>query len=579
MGRSRLTGCLSFSALVALLLAGFPSLLQAQSVEDGFDGVIQNTNKKFDKKPKKPDADTYLPSDHIEGEAVQPPKGLSQELVVFIKQVRFAGNRLYTREDFLICLNPVVGRKVSEAQLVGLSLCITQIYRAAGYSLSRAIIPPQDVDGGVLKVQVIEGYIGSYKIAGDDGRRYPTERYLDPLLGKRPLKQKQLERQLMLLNDLPGLMIEDTALEEQGELTGAFELTVYVKSWRLYSSSELDNRGTEAIGPLQSFQSIYLNSLFGRGSSLGISFSSIPDETETLNFGRISLDLPLGGAGLSLSGYISASQTRPSDYSEYYDTEYRNLSGQLMLNWAVIRERERNLMLGIGVFANTNVREDVYSRYVRDELRGINLTASMFFKDRFKGDNLFFANIRQGLDVAGASREGDNLLSRFDGDGVFTKLYLNYQRFQALDKNWSFQVEGALQLATEGLLSSEEFYLGGYRFGRGFESGLIGGDSGFGASLELRYYKPLDWGWLNGGQIYGFVDAGSIFDDGSQFANGIFLSSAGGGLRFYLDYGLEAEVELAFPLEKDFLTGIDDSAFYFRLKREFSSNHIGFDAF
>ena len=565
--------------LIIGLLYGAVAPVFAQSLfNDNVDGVLQNTNKKLDENTKKSPSSDYLPGLKLDEDLAVPQEGLSQVADIYVSRVVFPGAHQFVAEDFRPCYSPLLKRKVSEAQLVALSLCVTHIYRAAGYSLSRAIVPPQDVAGGLLKIQVIEGYIGSYRVYGDDERRFPTARFLDVLTAERPLRQRTLERQLLLLSDVAGLAVEDTALEEKGALSGAFELSVYVKSSRFISTSELDNRGSDAIGPLQSYNSLYINSLFGRGASLGLSYSSVPDEGDALNFGRISLDVPLRWQGLYLSAFLAASETRPSDVREYDDTAYKSLLGEVMLNWAALRSQERSLYLGFGVFASTNVREDDDGRFVRDEIRGLTLTGTLLFKDRFSGQSSLYGSLRQGLDVAGASRAGDDLLSRADGDGVFTKLYLDYRRYQALDKHWSFQIDAAVQVASEGLLSSEEFYIGGYRFGRGFESGLIGGDSGFGTSLEIAYTKPLDWRLIKSAQLYGFIDAASIFDDGSAFANGIFLSSAGGGLRLELDYGFEAEVEVGFPIEKDILGFVDDSQVYFRLRRALHSNQFGLDA-
>ena len=41
-----------------------------------------------------------------------------------------------------------LGKTVSQADLVAIAAAMTDIYRAAGYSLTRAIIPPQDIKNG-----------------------------------------------------------------------------------------------------------------------------------------------------------------------------------------------------------------------------------------------------------------------------------------------------------------------------------------------------------------------------------------------------------------------------------------------
>ncbi len=198
-------------------------------------------------------------------------------------------------------------------------------------------------------------------------------------------------------------------------------------------------------------------------------------------------------------------------------------------------------------------------------------------RDRFGGENWLNVNVRQGLDIGDASKKGDALLSRFDGNGEFTRLYADWVRLQNFGKNWSVRLDAALQLSSTELLSSQEFYIGGARFGRAFDSGVIGGDNAAAASLELRYRFETGRKGLNAVQLYGFVDAGSVFDDGSGFMNGAMIASAGLGTRLYFDYGIDAGVELAFPLEDDHLSDVDEQALFFRIGRRVKMSELRFD--
>ena len=49
-----------------------------------------------------------------------------------------------------------VGREVSQADLVAIAAAISETYRRAGFHLSRAVVPPQDLKHGRLRIQVIE---------------------------------------------------------------------------------------------------------------------------------------------------------------------------------------------------------------------------------------------------------------------------------------------------------------------------------------------------------------------------------------------------------------------------------------
>lgn len=548
---------LCFAFLVACLTS--PAKAEDQ-------GILQDTEQKLKQnKIKQQEPGGYLPP--LQKQQTDADDKLVRETPpedkIYIRQVDILGNKTLQRSAFQRCLSPVAGKSVSEDALLTLSQCISKVYIDAGFSLSRAIIPPQDVEGGRLKVKVIEGYISTYEIEGVSGDQYNISRVMKAVLAERPLTLKTLERQLLLLNDIPGLTVKDTSLEEIGEMTGVFRLALYVDYWKVWTSSSMDNRGSKAIGPLQNYSSLYFNSLLLEGDSIGLSYSSVPESGDELNYTALSIDIPLGGSGLRLQGYLNASKVKPSDQRKLQNTEYDRLSGGVSLNYALRRSLDFSAWIGGGIWSYSHEEEDIFGQYLNDDVRGISLNASLNFFDPLGAETTVYASLRKGLDIGEASKKGESNLSRFDGDPQFTRFNLTYARFQALNENWSFRIDTHLQLATQGLLSTEEYYLGGSRFGRGFESGIIGGDSVFASSIELRYYKNLNLGWLNGGQLYGFLDMGSIIDDFNPFSNGAFISSGGGGVRLYFDHGIEASFEVGIPINKADLNPADvDAAEY-----------------
>jgi len=553
---------------------------QAQSGH--VNGVFQNTNKKLDLNKNDHNVDGYQPpqldglfpsSDGLDG------GDDANDVTVLIRSIVIEGGTVFSKADFSACYGSIVGQSIVPQQLVDLSVCMTKIYTDAGYPLSRVVLPPQDIPNGLLRVQIIEGYISSFKIMGGDAARFNIAPFMNVMMQQRPLTQKLLERQLMLISDIPGIDLNDTALEETSELSGAYQLTLEIETSRYYSNGEIDNRGTDDIGPYQSFNSVFLYSLFGAGESIGLSYSSIPFESRELQFGRLSLDVPLDAYGLRFSASVSASSSRPSDFRKIFDTTYENLLFNSQLEWTIERERDFSLWGGIGVWVSRNEWENEFGRFVNDDMAGLSLTGRSIFNDKLGGENYILAELRQGFDVGGATRKGDAEASRVDGDGVFTKLTIDYIRQQSLNKEWSVKFDGSVQLANRGLLTGEEFYLGGYRFGRAFESGIIGGDSGLGASLELQYTREVDMPFLNGVQLYGFVDLGWIFKDGNDFIEDTLISSAGAGARFYFSYGLSAEVEVAFPLDDGGFEDVDDVEFFFKVSRNFALNELSVPAF
>jgi hemolysin activation/secretion protein len=90
--------------------------------------------------------------------------------------------------------------------------------------------------------------------------------------------------------------------------------------------------------------------------------------------------------------------------------------------------------------------------------------------------------------------------------------------------------------------------LGGAAFGRGYGSAEISGDNGMAGSLESRFDGKQNFEYLTVYQLYGFVEAGTAWNDGYSYTDGLALTSAGAGVRLFLSDDLRADLAAAAPL-------------------------------
>ena len=127
-------------------------------------------------------------------------------------------------------------------------------------------------------------------------------------------------------------------------------------------------------------------------------------------------------------------------------------------------------------------------------------------------------------------------------------LNLWFTRYQTLNGAWSLKLAAASQTASRPLFISQQFYLGGAAFGRGYGAAEISGDNGLAGSLELRFDQKLNFRYWTGYQLYAFGDAGAVWNDGYRLSDGLSLTSAGIGARFFLPDDLQADLGVAVPL-------------------------------
>jgi hemolysin activation/secretion protein len=321
-----------------------------------------------------------------------------------------------------------------------------------------------------------------------------------------------------------------------------------VKAWHISTAFSLDNLGTSAVGPLQSYSASGLNSYFVDGDSLGLNLSTNPINPPEIRFGRLSYDAPAGVNGVRLGAAASYSEVWPSDEKQFntrIQTETYELRGSIV----PLLSRTSSLRLTANaVLSDVSERDSLGTNY-SDHIRTVGLIADYKLQDGLGGLNYATVALRQGIDVLGASHKGDAFLSREDASAKFTLLNVAFARYQKLSDVWSVKMSAAGQFASTPLLSSQEFYLGGIAFGRGYETGEVSGDNGIASSLELRFDQVLTNNSLKGYQLYGFIDRGMVWNFGEGIHNSLTLTSIGGGVRLYLSDELRADVAISAPLD------------------------------
>ena len=254
------------------------------------------------------------------------------------------------------------------------------------------------------------------------------------------------------------------------------------------------------------------------------------------------------GNPVTVGGSALYSEVRPGDWRREYSDVTKTQSFEVHAGMAPLQSQSQTLTLTAG-FQFTNISEsDIFGTLYNDHLRIASLTADYMLKDDFGGTSYLTGTLRQGIDVLGASRAGDDYLSRYDGSGTFTTVNLWFARYQSLTDDWSLKIAGAGQYASTELLTSQQYYLGGAFFGRGYGSAEISGDNAMAGSLELRYDGKPSLPYTRGYQFYGFVDTGAVWNVGYGYRDGLSLTSAGGGVRLFFDGDLRADVGIGVPL-------------------------------
>lgn len=530
-------------ALLAPVFTAVPQALAQQANQPGFDP--RQPEKYFDNQS---DQETLKRSSLKLPTIGQPNAAGDTKPLFVLRGVDVSGAHVFPHDRIAAVYQPYLGKKVSQADLVAIAGAISDLYRANGFHLSRAIVPAQDIADGRVQIQMVEGAIVQVELKGDGAEQFGIRPMLGPVLAEQPSRLATLERQLYLINGRPGVRIADTALEEIDGPTGRFRLTVYVKTWHVFTSFGLDNLGSSSVGPWQTYATGAFNSYLTPGDMLAVNLSTVANDPRELGFTRLSYDAPVGVDGVRLGASVLYSAVRPGDfrrrYSEITTTEAVELRGSIV----PLQSQSSSLILTVATTFSNVSEHDVYGPWYNDHIRAASLTADYKLQDRFGGTNYATLTYRQGLGILGASRFGDPLVSHYGASSSFSVLNFWFTRYQTLNGPWSLKLAAASQTASGPLFTSQQFYLGGAAFGRGYGAAEISGDNGLAGTLELRFDQKVNFRYWSGYQLYAFGDAGTVWNDGYTLGDGLSLTSAGAGARFFLWDDLQADLGVAVPL-------------------------------
>jgi hemolysin activation/secretion protein len=505
--------------------------------------------------------------------AAAPPKGAA-EIRFTLRRVDIQGGTVYREAELATLFHDKIGRNVSVADIYALAEAITAKYRNDGYLLSQALVPPQQIGDGVVRLRIVEGFVQNVTIVGGTpGQTDYIKRIADKIAQDFPLRSATIERYLLLINDLAGVTATG-ALKPARTIAGAADLIVTVSQKMFDGNIGFDNRASRYFGNYEVNAGVGLNSALGEYERFSARF--LAATTYQTHYTDLGAELPVGTEGLKLrlrglfgNDHPGASLT-PLDV---HDSSYLVTAGA---EYPIIRSRLENLRVS-GEFDISQVNSDILAdaTHLYDRVRPVRLTATYDIADtltQMLAVNLVSIELSQGINFLGATEPGP-LRTRTDGRPDFTKANMYVSRDQPIRGPFSLELAAAAQLSSGPLFFSEAFGIGGPQFGRAYDPSEILGDSGAAGSAELRYTRAGDGNIVRRYQLFAYYDGGAVWNDGA-LQPGLYRSttvmSTGFGVRLNLAYGFAASGEVDFPLTRNVQAlGNRDPRFFFSLAAQF----------
>lgn len=492
-----------------------------------------------------------------------PSKGFSEQskdLRTHIKNFKIVGNKVIDTDTILSNLDRFKDREYNLEELKNIADIITMLYQEKGYMLARAYIPEQEIIDGVVTIAIMEGELGIVEVSES---KYYSKSYIGGWfehLEGRAIKEKDLERTILLANDTPSLNV--TTAFKKGKKPGTADLIVEVEdSYPIKLNFEYDNHGH----PLVSRQKFGANlemadPIIGSTLSLqGIMGNSLDDTF----YGSIDYKVPISHHGTVLGGrYINA------DYIVGRNFEAMGIQGKSKISGGyithpVIRSKDDNLKATLGFDFKHMFEYMLNEQKSNDDLSVAYIRLDYDSLDRFLGKNYLSLGYSHGFNsVFGSLTEDDPVASHFDADGRFDKLTLDYVRVQRLWKKLILLLRSSSQFSFNRLVSAEQFSIGGADTVRGHPLSTYIGDHGYLVSAEISSPLPFIGEKTIGGrsvseifQVVVFGDHGGVYIVDPIFgeAKDDFLSSVGIGARLNLFDRVSIKLDVGYPFIKGIL--------------------------
>jgi hemolysin activation/secretion protein len=500
--------------------------------------------------PGRVERDTRLPPEPVRRDSVridtprfaeQVPPG-AQDVRFLLGEVELTGNTVLTTQQLAPLWTPLVGKPITLADAFGIAAAISARYRAAGYVLSQAIIPPQDirtVGVGVLRIQVVEGFIDQVGVTGLPSPKLAP--YLDAVKRERPLRLATLERSLLLIGELPGVSAQ--ANLKASATPNASDLELVASQKRSEFSFSAHNRTAPSQGDVRLEASGEVRGLVGSFDRHSLRWVGSGDER--LNMLAYAAELPVASNGLKLNLGLSASRSQPDNTVASSNIDTRSDNYSLGLSQPVLRSRQSNLSLRGTLNGYDNSADSAAGPISEDSIRALRLGATGDVADGWGGISLLDVEWSKGLSGLGA----DSATTSTAVNPQFSKWSVYAARLQSLGGNWSALLAGTAQGSGDTLPTAEQLGLGGDTFLRAFDPSEAIGEKGSAAKLELRYVLG---GERFASTLYVYGETGKVQrrqGDGSYLATS--LSSAGLGLRVSGPARTRGYLEVAQPGRKD----------------------------
>lgn len=438
--------------------------------------------------------------------------------------------------------------------------------------MAKAILPPQEIEQGTVKILLLKGNVGEIRLQNHSAlsNKFVSRLSNTTVNTSEFILKDELEKFALTINDVPGV---NAGLQlSAGKKVGEANLLIKINDAKRFSSYvSVDNQGNKYTGRYRLAAGTKVSNLNGWGDELKLDLMS-------------SNQANLKNARIDYSSLIDGYSTRFGVTANYLDYKlggnFKSLQSQghshtlgAYLLHPTIRTPNFRLSTKVS-FNHQNLTDKQQAVYAKQKRKINSLTAGIdgswnLIKD---GTTYFSLSTLFGNLANQTSEKQHNAVENFQPQSHFTVYNYRLSHEQILPKSFAFNIGINGQFADKTLESSQKMLLGGLSGVRGHQAGAASVDEGHLIQTEFKHYLPVFSQSVLVSSLFYDYGFGKYYKN-SQFLaqgvkNNVNLQSVGAGLSFSDAGSYAINVSVAKPLDNN-INNADKHQFWLSMIKTF----------
>jgi len=431
-----------------------------------------------------------------------------------ILEYEVLGNSLLPDLTIEQAVTPFLGEGRALGDVDAARGALLQRYQDAGFLSVQVLIPEQKVDGGVVRLQVVEAPVGDVRVLGAQfnapsriAAELPAAK-----VGSVP-NFAQLQTQLAEINRRADVKVSPVLKAGREPGTVDVQLDVDDQS-AVHGSVELNNRQSMNTLPTRLAAALRYDDLWALGHSAGLNLQTTPEDTRQVRSLSANYSWPTGPQGEALSAYVASSRSNMNvrvtqgDMGVVGNTDIVGLRYSLPLSSPTGVLQTASFSLDNRHTRGTTKLLETESAQV--PIRYVPLGLSYRWVGLQHEPQPMVVDVSSLLGARGVLGNSDAEFNakRKGASASFAALRWGWQWSTALGKS-ALATKWNGQLATGPLMSGEQLFAGGVDSVRGYMENERVGDQG--SNLSVEWTSPWTRETVLGGawrwQALGFTEA------------------------------------------------------------------------